>query len=572
MKNLKKTTVLLAVITILGGCINSERYIKEDKATETDKVNTSKPEVLENENYLKSTQEIKDESRVNVYSPKKNMITKRVPSAPSVKGGIVSSETDYKRQKQDFNTEEYSSIKENIFLDVEKNPLSTFSIDVDTASYSNLRRFINNKQIPPKDSVRIEEMLNYFTYNYSEPKGKDPFSINLEMTQSPWNKENKIIKIGLQGKKIDTKKMPPTNIVFLIDTSGSMEDESKLPLLKSAYKLLVNELREQDKVSIVAYAGSAGVVLEPTSGIYKDKIIQAIDNLQAGGSTAGGEGIELAYKLAEDNFKINGNNRVILATDGDFNVGTSSEGDLVRLIEQKREKGVFLSVLGFGMGNYKDSKMEQLADKGNGNYAYIDTIKEAKKVFVEQMGSTLLTIAKDVKLQLEFNPSKIKSYRLIGYENRKLNNEDFNDDKKDAGEMGSGHSVTALYEIIPIGVNSKYIKSVDKLKYQETNKTIESINDELLTVKFRYKNPKEDKSQLITKILKDEEINLNKISNDFKFALSVAEMGMILKDSEFKGSSNIDNILKLSSNAINDEYRKEFIKMVNDYKNIKNIE
>ncbi|MFN8578035.1 MAG: VWA domain-containing protein [Candidatus Sericytochromatia bacterium] len=566
MNNLKKTTVLLAVVTMLSGCINSDRYVKESQDTTTNQVSTNKQE---SDKKIKS--EAKDEMVNNYVSkPAPKMVRNQaLKVAPATTGAIAPNEPEYKKQKQDFNTEEYSNIEENIFLTSEKNPLSTFSIDVDTASYSNIRRFINSNQLPPKDAVRIEEMLNYFTYNYPQPTGKDPFSINLDMTQSPWNKENKIVRVGLQGKKIDTKKMPPANIVFLIDTSGSMEDENKLPLLKSAYKLLVNELREQDRVSIVAYAGSAGVVLEPTSGIYKDKIIQAIDNLQAGGSTAGGEGIELAYKLAEQSFKENGNNRVILATDGDFNVGASSEGELIRLIEEKRQKGVFLSVLGFGMGNYKDSKMEQLADKGNGNYAYIDSIKEAKKVFVEQMGSTLLTIAKDVKIQIEFNPNKVQAYRLIGYENRKLNNEDFNDDKKDAGEMGSGHSVTALYEIVPVGINSKYIKSVDKLKYQETNKTIESVNDEILTVKFRYKNPKEDKSNLITKTLKDQEIQLSKVSSDLRFALSVAQFGMILRNSEFRGNSTLNDTLSLASSSVNNnDYRKEFFKLVEKYQGL----
>ena len=337
--------------------------------------------------------------------------------------------------------------------------------------------------------------------------------------------------------------MPPANIVFLIDTSGSMEDENKLPLLKSAYKLLLDQLREEDKISIVAYAGSAGVVLEPTSASNKTKILDALDNLQAGGSTAGGEGIALAYKLAEDSFIKNGNNRVILATDGDFNVGTSSDGELVRMIEKEREKGVFLSVLGFGMGNYKDSKMEQLADKGNGNYAYIDTIKEAKKVFVSQLGGTLLTIAKDVKLQLEFNPTKVKAYRLIGYENRALKNEDFNDDKKDAGDLGSGHTVTALYEIVPAGVNSSSIKSVDQLKYQTVEKTSSSNTNETLTVKLRYKEPKASTSQLITKVLNTDSKNPSK---DLKFAMAVAEMGLIMRGSEFKGNSSISNVIKLA--------------------------
>ncbi|MFN4151730.1 MAG: vWA domain-containing protein, partial [Candidatus Sericytochromatia bacterium] len=431
-------------------------------------------------------------SKVNFGLAKRAMPMK--PNQP-ISGNVIKEPTVPPiQQDQEFNTEEYDRIYENPFLEVLKNPLSTFSIDVDTASYANLRRFIKSNSVPPKDAVRIEEMINYFSYNYPQPEGKDPFSINVNISDCPWKAENKLLHIGLQGKKIDVSKLPPSNIVFLIDTSGSMSDENKLPLLKESFKLLVNQMRENDKVSIVTYAGSAGVVLEPTSGDKKEKIIEALDRLESGGSTAGGEGIELAYKVAEENLKANGNNRVVLATDGDFNVGPSSDGELVRMIEEKRKKGVFLSVLGLGMGNYKDSKMEQLADKGNGNYGYIDTLSEAKKIFVKQMGGTLFTIAKDVKLQLEFNPTKVKSYRLIGYENRVMRNEDFNDDKKDAGELGSGHSVTALYEVVP--ADGKDIKT--ELKYQDIKIKPESkVSDEFMTVKFRYKAPNEDTSKLI---------------------------------------------------------------------------
>lgn len=557
MKNLKKITLSLMTISVLTACMNSERYTKNDEAQKVQ--STTKDQTVE--------QEMKGEPMAEMAAPStraKNVNNVYAPKPSIVKPGTPLPE--YKKQKQESNTEEYDSITENIFLATDKNPLSTFSIDVDTASYSNIRRFINNKQLPPKDAVRIEEMINYFTYNYPQPKGDDPFSINLEMTKSPWNNENKIVKIGLQGKKIAIDKMPPANIVFLIDTSGSMEDENKLPLLKSAYKLVLDQLREQDKISIVAYAGSAGVVLEPTSGIHKQKIIDALDNLQAGGSTAGGEGIELAYSLAEKNLMKNGNNRVILATDGDFNVGASSDGELTRLIEKEREKGIFLSVLGLGMGNYKDSKMEQLADKGNGNYAYIDSLKEAKKIFVSQFGGTLLTIAKDVKLQLEFNPSKVKAYRLIGYENRALKNEDFNDDKKDAGDLGSGHSVTALYEIVPADAKSSVIKDVDKLKYQEVNKTANSNTDELLTVKFRYKDPKESTSKLITKVLNSS--NSEKSSDDLNFAMAVAQMGMIMRNSEFKGNSDIAQVIKLAKASANDDYRKEFLELVDEYNSL----
>ena len=385
------------------------------------------------------------------------------------------------------NTEEYSNITENGFHKVTDEPLSTFSIDVDAASYSNVRRYLNNNQLPPAGAVRTEEMINYFKYQYPQPTGKDPFSINTEISDCPWNKENKLVLIGLQGKNIPVENLPASNLVFLIDVSGSMMDENKLPLVKASLKMLTDQLREKDRISIVVYAGNAGLVLPSTSGSDKIKIKTAIDALEAGGSTAGGAGIQLAYKTALENFMKEGNNRVILCTDGDFNVGVSSDDDMVRLIEKERNKGIFLTVLGYGMGNYKDSKMQQLADKGNGNHAYIDGINEAKKVLVNEFGGTLFTIAKDVKLQLEFNPAKVAAYRLIGYENRLLNKEDFNDDKKDAGELGSGHTVTALYEIIPVGVKSEFLKDVDPLKYQKPGKKIRSsFNDEMLTIKFRY--------------------------------------------------------------------------------------
>ncbi|MBA4240352.1 MAG: hypothetical protein C0448_06485 [Sphingobacteriaceae bacterium] len=465
-----------------------------------------------------------------------------------------------------YNTEEYHRIYENEYKDSKKDPLSTFSIDVDKASYSNIRRMINQNQLPQPDAVRIEEMINYFNYNYPQPTDEHPFSINTEYTDCPWNKNHHLIHIGLQGKQIDIKNLPTNNLVFLIDVSGSMMDENKLPLLKSGLRLLVEQLREEDKVSIVVYAGAAGVVLPTTSGKNKDKIYDALDNLQAGGSTAGGEGILLAYKTAKENFITKGNNRIILATDGDFNVGVSGDGELVRLIEKQREDGVFLSVLGFGTGNYKDSKMEQLADKGNGNYAYIDNILEAKKVLVKEMGGTLLTIAKDVKLQLEFNPAFVKGYRLVGYENRLLNNEDFNDDKKDAGELGSGHTVTAIYEIIPAG-SSELIASIDSLKYQQPKQTPAPLafNNEVMTIKFRYKEPKESHSKLISHVVLNKKINFNSSSENCKFACAVAEFGLLLRDSKFKGETNYKEIIALAKQAKgkDDEgYRAEFIKLV----------
>lgn len=466
--------------------------------------------------------------------------------------------------EQDFyhNTEEYATIHENGFKKVLDKPLSTFSIDVDAASYSNMRRFINNGQMPPKDAIRIEELINYFGYEYENPTGKDPFSINTELSKAPWNEEHLIVQVGLQGKKIEMDNLPASNIVFLIDVSGSMSAPNKLPLLKSAFKLLANELRPQDKVSIVVYAGAAGLVLSPTDGNDKKSMMEALDNLNAGGSTAGGDGIKLAYKTAMENFVEGGNNRIVLATDGDFNVGASSNGEMERLIEEKRKDGVFLTVLGFGMGNYKDSKMEILADKGNGNYACIDNMKEAKKVLVNEFGGTLFTIAKDVKIQVEFNPSVVQAYRLIGYENRKLNDEDFNDDKKDAGELGSGHTVTALYEVIPVGVESDFVKNIDPLKYQEKKNPIAMDSDELLTVKFRYKEPDGSKSKLIEEIVKNE---IGIPSQNLNWTMAVAGFGMLLRNSDFKGDLTYASVLKLAKSAEGRDgfgYRREFVELV----------
>ncbi len=469
------------------------------------------------------------------------------------------SDLDYSQ----FNTENYDRVYENQFLAVKQNPLSTFSIDVDAASYANIRRFINNNQIPPKDAVRIEEMINYFSYNYPIPNGKHPFSIFSEISDCPWKKEHKLIHIGLQGKKMNSENMPASNLVFLLDVSGSMNSPNKLSLLKKSFRLLVNQLRESDRVSIVVYAGAAGLILSPTSGSKKAEILRGLDQLQAGGSTAGGAGIQLAYKMAKENFIKNGNNRVILATDGDFNIGISSDGDLVRMIEEKRNQGVFLTVLGFGMGNYKDSKMEKLADKGNGNYAYIDNILEAKKVFINELGSTLFTIAKDVKIQIEFNPHYVSAYRLIGYENRMLQSRDFNDDKKDAGELGAGHTVTALYEIVPVGVKID-LPGVDKLKYQKVTSNDE-MNNEWLLVKFRYKNPADTISKKIQMALKEQRLSLNESSENFRFSAAVAGFGMLLRDSEFKGQITFTDILKLAENSLGDDkygYRKEFLNLV----------
>ncbi len=468
----------------------------------------------------------------------------------------------------DFNTEEYDVIRENIFRNPLHKPLSTFSIDVDAASYSNLRRMLNNGQQPYKDAVRIEEMVNYFTYDYKEPEGEHPFSIATEISSAPWNKKHKLVHIGLQGKNLDYENLKPSNLVFLVDVSGSMSSPNKLPLLKSSLKLLVNKLGSNDRVAIVAYAGAAGLVLPSTRASQKADIIQALDRLNSGGSTAGGAGIKLAYKVAIDNFIEEGNNRVILATDGDFNVGTSSTSELVRMIEDKRKQGIYLTITGFGMGNYKDGRMEQISNAGNGNYFYIDNIKEAKKVFVTEMRATLFTIAKDVKIQVEFNPAKVQAYRLIGYENRMLKSEDFNDDKKDAGELGAGHTVTALYEIIPVGVESEFLKSVDQLKYQKNKPVKESKSGDLLTVKFRYKRPSENFSNLITQVLNDKQINLENSSDDFRWSAAVAEFGMLLRDSEFKANANYQQVVQLASGAIGEDkegYRREFIDMVKSF-------
>ncbi len=424
-----------------------------------------------------------------------------------------------------------------------------------------MRRFINDGQLPPKDAVRIEEMINYFGYNYEQPKGENPFSINTEVAKTPWNEDHLLVQVGLQGKKLAMEDLPASNIVFLLDVSGSMSSPNKLPLLKSSLKMLTNELRPMDRVSIVVYAGAAGLVLEPTRGDNKQKIMEALDKLQSGGSTAGGAGIRLAYEVAKKNFVDGGNNRVILATDGDFNIGESSNSAMELLIEEKRKEGVFLTVLGFGMGNYKDSKMETLADKGNGNYAYIDTMKEAKKVLVNEFGGTLFTIAKDVKIQVEFNPNHVQAYRLIGYENRMLKDEDFNDDKKDAGELGSGHTVTALYEIIPVGVESEFVKDIDPLKYQDKEVVKAANTNELLTVKFRYKAPDGDKSKLITKTVKK---GVRNASDNLNWASAVAGFGMMLRDSEFKGDLSYSSVIALAKGSKGSDefgYRSEFIQL-----------
>ena len=416
--------------------------------------------------------------------------------------------------------ERYAKITENPFLETSRAPLSTFSIDVDTASYANVRRFINEGTLPPKDAIRIEELVNYFEYDYPQPVSDVPFSVNTEVAKAPWNSKHKIVQIGLQGKKVSLDNVPPSNLVFLLDVSGSMIEE--LGLLKNSLRLLVNQLTPKDRIAIVAYAGASGLVLPSTSVSEKNQILTALNRLEAGGSTAGGEGIELAYKVARQNFIANGNNRVILATDGDFNVGLSSDEALVKLIEEKRRSNIFLSVFGFGSGNLNDSMMEKLSNKGNGNYAYIDSNAEARKALGNQVAGTLYTIAKDVKIQVEFNPAKVAGYRLIGYENRMLADRDFNDDTKDAGEIGAGHSVTALYEIVPAGQKVEN-PGVDKLKYSEVTKSSTRFNDELMTVKLRYKEPKEAKSKLLSIGVLDRDISIDSASQNLKFASAVAQ-------------------------------------------------
>jgi Ca-activated chloride channel family protein len=472
---------------------------------------------------------------------------------------------DHVYEAPPIDREGYDAITENGFKTVGQDPLSTFSIDVDAASYSNVRRMLNMGQLPPAGAVRIEEMINYFKYDYKAPEKDDPFSINTEIAACPWNNNHQLVSVGLQGKLIPTDNLPASNLVFLIDVSGSMEDPNKLPLVQQSLKLLVDQLREKDKVALVVYAGNAGLVLPSTSGEEKIKIKDAIDRLSAGGSTAGGAGIKLAYKTARENFIKSGNNRIILCSDGDFNVGVSSDAALEEMIETERKSGVFLTILGYGMGNYQDAKMQKLAGKGNGNHAYIDNLSEARKVLVKEFGGTLFAIAKDVKLQIEFNPAKVQAYRLVGYENRMLNKEDFNDDLKDAGELGSGHTVTALYEIIPVGVKSSFIKSVDDLKYQNEKTVSNKTSAEMMTIKFRYKKPDGDVSTLISHPVIFTSASISKTSENFRFAAAVAQFGMLLRKSEFKQQSSYQNTWTLAKDALGKDeegYRSEFLKMI----------
>ena len=474
---------------------------------------------------------------------------------------------------REFNTESYAHIRENDFRLVSASPLSTFSIDVDRASYANIRRFIQSGERPPIDAVRIEEMINYFPYDWGRVSGDHPFAVTTEVWEAPWKRAHRLVRIGLHAESIDTEDLPPANLVFLLDVSGSMMPPNKLPLLKKAFALLVDQLRPEDRVAIVVYAGAAGLVLPSTPGSHKGEILAALDDLRAGGSTAGGAGLRLAYEIAGKHRVDGGNNRVVLATDGDFNVGASSDAEMVRLIERERESGTFLTVLGFGTGNLKDSKMEQIADHGNGNFHYVDGLLEARKVLVEEMGGTLLTLAKDVKLQVEFNPARAAGYRLIGYENRLLANEDFNDDTKDAGELGAGHTVTALYEVVPEGVEVPR-GELEALRYQPQpdDPPPSDFDDELMYVKVRYKSPDGNRSTLLEQAVADRP---RSPSTDFRFATAVAGFGMLLRESEHAADLTLNDVVRLAEKGRGDDprgYRGEFIRLVEATRDLRLLE
>ncbi|MDR0656909.1 MAG: VWA domain-containing protein [Treponema sp.] len=471
---------------------------------------------------------------------------------------------------EDFNTDEFDHIVDNPFLRARDNPLSTFSIDVDTAGYSIVRYFIENGSLPPKSSVRIEELVNYFDYSYAPPDDGRPFAVHAETGQCPWNAGHLLARIAVKGKEFPITERPKVNLVFLLDVSGSMNEPNKLPLVKSAMSMLVNELNGSDRVAVCVYAGAAGTVLEPTSCDDRDRILDALDRLSAGGSTAGGAGIQLAYGLAEKNFDPAGVNRVILCTDGDFNVGLRTRSDLIDLIEEKAKTGVYLTVLGFGTGNYKDGTLKQLATKGNGNYGYIDTIEEAKKMLIKQIAGTLITIANDVKIQVEFNPATVGAYRLIGYENRIMRSEEFNDDTVDAGDIGAGHTVTAFYELIPPGSEAGALPQADPLKYSVPADTTPrgEFSDELLTIKVRYKLPKETESELLSFPVKADSVRrAGEESPDFTFAASAAGFGMLLRDSPYKGGVSYDTILAMAGRSIGEDefgYREGFLRLVKE--------
>ena len=547
---MKKTLLFLSIATItactqvdnkVNNSIDDEITIKESIKNKPTTIGKSEEKVATGSARLQSRKMRVNQAYggivANYYSP--------VPPLPTV------------------NRENYNHFDDNGVKLVGKDPLSTFSIDVDTGAYSNMRRMLNQGMVPLHDAIRVEEMINYFSYNYPNPDdSKQPFSISTELAPSPWNTEAKLLHIGIQGYTIENDQRPASNLTFLIDVSGSMSSANKLGLLKSSFKLMTKNLRKQDKVAIVVYAGAAGTVLDSTSGDQKSKILQALDKLSSGGSTNGEAGIQLAYQITQENFIKGGINRVIIATDGDFNVGTSNFEQLTELVERKRENGISLTTLGFGSGNYNDHLMEQLADSGNGNYAYIDTLKEANKVLVNEMSSTLMTIAKDVKIQIEFNPNIVSQYRLIGYENRVLNNEDFNNDKIDAGEIGAGHSVTALYEIILNGSQGW----LEPLKYQNNKKSLPYSN-ELATLKVRYKQPNANISKLIVQTIRTEQLqdSLTSASNNFKLSAAVAGFGQLLRGGKMTkgfGYQDVQNLTRQTMVDDNHGYRGEFLQLV----------
>lgn len=561
---IRKQLASIVLILAFTGCSGSQESpeLKEEisksqsLAAQSISAAAAVPMQEDEKGYTLSLQDMETNRRSAGKLKASRVMGAHLPTAPGVDGVAMFTPT--------WNTESYFSNSENGFINVGNDPLSTFSIDVDTASYSNIRRFINQEIMPPIGAVRIEEMINYFSYSYPQPSSKHPFSVTTELGPCPWNDSHQLVRIGLKGKSIDTKKLPPSNLVFLIDVSGSMSAPNKLPLLKQSMKMLVKQLGKDDRVSMVVYAGNDCIALEPTAGSEQQKIFTAIDTLGAGGSTHASSGIVTSYRLAEQVFMPKGNNRIILASDGDFNVGTTSRGELQKLIEEKRESGIYLTVLGFGMGNYHDDTLEILADKGNGNYGYIDNLLEAKKVLVKEMSGTLFALARDVKIQVEFNPEKVGAYRLIGYENRILADEDFNDDKKDAGEIGVGHTVTALYELVSAGSND--MPSVDPLKYQQVKSgTNAKTSHELMTIKLRYKPMQTNQSTLLTSIVREAAIDLNNTSNDFRFAASVAGYGMLLTGSELSGKIDYQQVLTLAKGAKGADvegYRAEFIRLV----------
>lgn len=547
-KRIISTLVIVSMVVTMVGCSKSKKNGANMDIVGSEE-STSSNDYQTNDSYSNTTESY------NGTSDSYNNTNESIKDSSDIK---MDTQEDYEY----YNTsgEEYNNYPENDFTAVSKESLSTFSADVDTASYSNLRRMINDGYIYDEDAIRVEEMLNYFNYDYEGPTSKEPFGVNVQIGRCPWNQGTLLMMVGMQTKDIDFSKGPNSNLVFLLDVSGSMNDPDKLPLMQQAFCMLAENLTSKDRVSIVTYAGEDAVILEGAKGSDTNQIIDKISNLEAGGSTAGSAGIQTAYEIAEKYFIKGGNNRVILATDGDLNVGMTTEYELTELITEKRESGINLSVLGFGTGNIKDNNMEALADNGNGNYAYIDSVYEAKKVLVDELGANMTTVAKDVKFQVEFNPEQIKGYRLIGYENRVLEAQDFEDDTKDAGEVGAGHSVTVLYELVPISSNMELDEKVTGNRYQSVD---EKYKDELLTVKVRYKEPNKENSKLLTYPITTKAYT-NKTSDDWKFASCIAEFAMILKDSPFLEKGSMNHLVKrLNHLELDDGYKKEFVQLVN---------